>query len=149
MRFMVIVKADKASEAGVLPNEKMLSEMMEYNEELAKAGVLLAADGLHPTSRGARVRFSGSKRTVIDGPFTESKEVIAGFSIIQVRSKAEAIEWASRAPFPAGTQLEIRQLFEDDDFAASDPTGELRAQDEERRQRYARQTHRKSSGART
>jgi hypothetical protein len=125
MRFMVIVKADKASETGVLPNEKMLSEMMEYNEELAKAGVLLAADGLHPTSRGARVRFSGSKRTVIDGPFTETKELIAGFWLIQAKSLAEAIEWVKRAPLDGMEEpLEIRQLFDPEDFASVDAFGQ-------------------------
>ena len=125
MRFMVIVKADKASEAGVLPNEKMLSDMMKYNEELAKAGVLLAADGLHPTSRGARVRFSGSKRTVIDGPFTETKELIAGFWLIQADSLAEAIEWVKRAPLDGmEAALEIRQLFDPEDFASVEAFGQ-------------------------
>jgi hypothetical protein len=141
MRFMIMVLATKeADEAGRLPTGEELAEMGKYQEEMVKAGVLLAGEGLRPTSLGARVKFvgGGKRPQVIDGPFTESKELIAGFSIIQVRSKAEAIEWASRAPFPEGTQLEIRQVFEDDDFAPSDPTGELRAQDEKRRQEYAR-----------
>jgi hypothetical protein len=119
MRFMVLVKADKNSEAGVLPDEKLLAEMGKYNEELAKAGVLLAAEGLHPSSKGARVRFSGGKRTVIDGPFTEAKELIAGFWLIQVKSKEEAIEWVKRCPNPfPGTEaeIEIRQVFEAADF---------------------------------
>ena len=128
MRFMVIVKADKSSEAGVLPDEKLLAEMGKYNEELAKAGVLLAAEGLQPSSKGARVRFSGSKRTVIDGPFAETKELVAGFWLIQVKSKEEAIEWIKRAPNPfPGTEseVEIRQVFEADDFGV-EFTPELR-----------------------
>ncbi|HEX7811295.1 MAG TPA: YciI family protein [Burkholderiales bacterium] len=132
MRFMVIVKADKSSEAGVLPDEKLLAEMGKYNEELAKAGVLLAGEGLHPSSKGARVRFSGSKRTVIDGPFAETKELIAGFWIFKVKSKAEAIEWVKRSPNPfPGTEseIEIRQIFEAEDFGA-EFTPELRAQEE-------------------
>src|SRR5688572_7032539 len=124
MRFMVIVKADKNSEAGVLPDKKLLEDMGKYNEELAKAGVLLAGEGLQPSSKGARVRFSGDKRTVIDGPFAETKELIAGFWIIQVRSKEEAIEWVKRAPAPHGedqeTEIEIRQLFEFEDFGQSE-----------------------------
>lgn len=141
MRFMIMVLATKeADEAGRLPTAEEFAEMGKYQEEMVKAGVLMAGEGLRPTSLGARVKFvgGGKRPQVIDGPFTESKELIAGFSIIQVRSKAEAIEWASRAPFSEGTQLEIRQIFEDDDFAPSDPTGELRAQDEKRRQEYAR-----------
>jgi hypothetical protein len=128
MRFMVIVKADKNSEAGALPDQKLLAEMGKYNEELVKAGVMLAGEGLHPSSKGARVRFSGSKRTVIDGPFTETKELIAGFWLFQVKSKAEAIEWVKRAPNPfPGTEsvIEIRQVFEADDFGA-EFTPELR-----------------------
>ncbi|HXB56543.1 MAG TPA: YciI family protein [Vicinamibacteria bacterium] len=118
MRFMILVKADKNSEAGVLPEEKLLAEMGKYNEDLAKAGVLLAAEGLQASSKGARVRFSGTKRTVIDGPFTEAKELIAGFWLIQVRSKEEAIEWVKRAPnpFPGESEVEIRQVFEASDF---------------------------------
>ena len=119
MRFMILVKADKNSEAGVLPDEKLLTEMMKYNEELVKADVMLAGEGLQPSSKGARVRFSGSKRTVIDGPFSETKELIAGFWLFQVKSKEEAIEWVKRAPNPfPGTEseIEIRQVFEAEDF---------------------------------
>ena len=115
MRFMILVKADKNSEAGVLPDEKILTEMGKFNEELTKAGVMLAAEGLHPSSKGARVRFSGGKRTVIDGPFTESKELVAGFWLWQVKSKDEAIEWLKRAPFDQ-TEVEIRHVFEASDF---------------------------------
>ena len=132
MRFMIMVKATKESEAGVMPDEKLLAEMGKYNEELAKAGVLLAGEGLHPSSKGARVRFSGDKRTVIDGPFTETKELVAGFWIIQVRSKEEAIEWIKRVPNPfPGTEseIEIRQVFEADDFG-EEFTPALRAQEE-------------------
>jgi len=124
MRFMMIVKANKDSEAGVMPSEEMLAAMAKYNEELVKAGVLLDATGLQPSSKGARIKFSGGKRTVIDGPFTESKELIAGYWLIQVKSKAEAIEWARRAPNPHGegaeTDIEIRQLFELEDFGSSE-----------------------------
>ncbi len=119
MRFMVIVKADPASESGAMPDPKLIEEMGKYNEELARAGVLLAAEGLQPSSKGARVRFSGSKRTVIDGPFAETKELIAGFWIFQVKSREEAIEWVKRAPNPfPGTEseIEIRQVFEAADF---------------------------------
>jgi hypothetical protein len=130
MRFMILVKGDKESEAGVLPDEKTLAEMGKFNEELVKAGVMLAGEGLHPSSKGARVRFSGGKRTVIDGPFAEAKELVAGFWLWQVKSKEEAIEWLKRAPFDGGTEVEIRQVFEAGDFAPSDPTGELRAQEE-------------------
>ena len=130
MRFMVMVPADKDSEAGVLPTEQQFSEMMQYNEQLVKAGIMLAADGLQPTSKGARIRFGeGGKKTVIDGPFTESKELIAGFWIWQVKSRDEAIEWAKRAPFPAGVQLEIRQIFESTDFGEA-LTPELQAKEE-------------------
>ena len=132
MRFMVIVKASKDSEAGVLPDEKLLTEMGKFNEELAKAGVLLAAEGLQPTSKGARVRFSGAKRTVIDGPFTETKELIAGFWLWQVKSREEAIEWVKRCPNPMPgkeSEIEIRQVFEAEDFGA-EFTSELRAQEE-------------------
>jgi hypothetical protein len=128
MRFMVIVKADKSSEAGVLPDEKLLAEMTKYNEDLARAGVLLAGEGLQPSSKGARVRFSGNKRTVIDGPFAETKELVAGFWLFQVKSKEEAIEWVKRAPNPfPGTEseVEIRQVFEADDFGV-EFTPELR-----------------------
>jgi hypothetical protein len=131
MRFMVIVKADKNSEAGVLPDEKMLTEMGKYNEELVKAGVLLAGEGLHPSSKGARVRFSGTQRTVIDGPFAETKELIAGFWLFQVKSKEEAIEWVKRAPnpMPGESEIEIRQVFETDDFGDA-LTPELRQAEE-------------------
>jgi hypothetical protein len=136
---MVIVKADKDSEAGVMPSEELLAEMGRYNEELAKAGVLLAAEGLHPSSKGARVRFSGSKRTVIDGPFAETKELIAGFWLIQAKSKEEAIEWVKRAPNPfpgAESEVEIRPVFEADDFG-SEFTPELREQEERIRAQVA------------
>src|SRR5438067_5924268 len=115
MKFMILLKADKNSEAGALPDEKILTEMGKYNEELAKAGIMLAGEGLHPSSKGARVRFDGAKRTVTDGPFTESKELIAGFWLWQVRSKEEAVEWLKRAPFDQ-TEVEIRQVFEASDF---------------------------------
>jgi hypothetical protein len=120
MRFMVLVKANKDSEAGVLPDEKMLAAMGKYNEELVKAGVMLAGDGLQPSSKGARVRFEGKKRTVIDGPFSESKELVAGYWIWQCRSKEEAIEWLKRAPFDNGEEVEIRQVFELSDFGESE-----------------------------
>jgi hypothetical protein len=130
MRFMMIVKANKDSEAGVMPEEDLLAAMGTYNEELMKAGVLLDAAGLHPSSKGARVRFSGGKRTVIDGPFDETKELIAGYWLIQVKSKAEAIEWAKRVPAPHGKardgEIEIRQLFELDDFPPSPAIDEAR-----------------------
>ena len=132
MRFMIIVKADRNSEAGALPDEKLLAEMGKYNEELAKAGVLLAAEGLHPSSKGARVRFSGTNRTVINGPFPETKDLVAGFWLFQVKSKQEAIEWVKRCPNPfPGTEAEIemRQVFEADDFGA-EFTPELREQEE-------------------
>jgi hypothetical protein len=137
MRFMVLVKADKDSEAGVLPSEELLAEMGKYNEELVKAGVMLAGEGLHPSSKGARVRFSGDKTTVIDGPFTESKELIAGFWLFQVKSKEEAIEWVKRAPFRE-TEVEIRQVFEAEDFGA-ELTPELREQEERLRAQVAEQ----------
>jgi hypothetical protein len=119
MRFMMIVKASKDSEAGVLPDEKILAEMAKYNEQLVKAGVMLDGAGLKPTSQGSRIRYSGETRTVIDGPFTEAKELIAGFWIIQVKSKEEAIEWAKRVPFQEG-EVELRPFFELDDFAPGD-----------------------------
>jgi hypothetical protein len=128
MRFMVLVKADKNTEAGVLPDQKELTEMGKFNEELVKAGVMLAGEGLHPSSKGARVRFSGGKRTVIDGPFSETKELVAGFWLWQVKSRDEAIEWLKRAPF-AETEVEIRQVFEAEDFGA-EFTPELREQEE-------------------
>ena len=123
MRFMVIVKANAKSEAGEMPSERLLTEMMAYNEELVRAGVLLAGEGLQASSKGARVRFSGSKRTVIDGPFPETKELVAGFWLIQVSSKEEAIEWVKRIPNPDGdeSEVEIRQVFETEDFAGVSP----------------------------
>ncbi len=135
MRFMIIVKADKDSEAGVLPNEKLLTEMGRYNEELVKAGVMLAGEGLHPSSKGARVKFSGDKRIVRDGPFAETKELIAGFWLFQVKSKEEAVEWVKRAPNPhPGTEseIEIRQVFESDEFGEAF-TPELREAEERMR----------------
>ena len=132
MRFMVLVKADKSSEAGVLPDEKLLTDMGKYNEELAKAGVLLAGEGLHPSSKGARVKFSGEKRTVTDGPFTGTKDLIAGFWLFQVASREEAIEWVKRCPNPfPGTEaeIEIRQVFEASDFGPA-LTPELREAEE-------------------
>src|SRR5206468_10998587 len=125
MRLMVLVKADKNSEAGALPDEKLLTEMGKFNEELAKAGVMLAAEGLHASSKGARVKFDGKKRTVTDGPFAETKELIAGFWLWQVKSKEEAIEWLKRAPFDQ-TEVEIRQVFESEDFGPA-LTPEIRA----------------------
>ena len=116
MRVMVIVKASKESEAGVLPDTEGLTKMLKYNEELLKSGVILAGDGLQPTSKGKRVKFSGSKRTVTDGPFTETKELIAGYGIWQVRSIDEAVEWVKRAPFDGGTEVEIRPVYEANDF---------------------------------
>ena len=139
MRFMVLVKANKNSEAGVLPDEKLLTEMGKYNEELAKASVLLAGEGLQPSSKGARVRFSGKTRTVIDGPFAETKELIAGFWMFRVKSKEEAIEWVKRCPNPfpgAESEIEIRQVFEAEDFGA-EFTPELREQEERLRAQAA------------
>ena len=131
MRFMVIVKATKDSEAGVLPTEKLLAEMGKYNEELVKAGVMLAGEGLQPSSKGARVRFSGNKRTAVDGPFAETKELIAGFWLWRVKSLAEAIDWVKRCPnpFEGDSEIEIRQVFEAEDFGA-EFTPELREQEE-------------------
>ena len=128
---MILIRADKNTEAGVLPSEKLLTEMGKFNEELVKAGVMLAGEGLHPSSKGARVRFSGGKRTVIDGPFAETKELIAGFWLWQVKSKEEAIEWVKRCPNPHNeeTEVEIRQVFEAEDFGA-ELTPELREQEE-------------------
>lgn len=129
MRFMVLVKADKNSEAGVMPTQKEFTEMGKFNEELVKAGVMLAGEGLHPSSKGARVRFSGKNRTVIDGPFSETKELVAGFWVWQVKSREEAIEWLKRAPFDGGTEVELRQIFEAEDFGA-EFTPELRQQED-------------------
>lgn len=141
MRFMVIVKATKDSEAGVMPSERLLTEMGKYNEELVNAGILLAGDGLHPSSKGTRVTFSGNKRAIIDGPFAETKELIAGYWLWQCHSKEEAIEWAKRCPNPAGEgkegQLEIRQIFEAEDFG-TEFTPELREQEERLRAQVAK-----------
>jgi hypothetical protein len=137
MRFMVIVKANKESEAGVLPSQEILEKMGKFNEQLVKAGVMLAGEGLHSSSKGARVKFDGNQRTVTDGPFTETKELIAGFWLWQVKSREEAIEWLKRAPFDGGTEVEIRQVFETEDFAPSDPTGELRAAEDRLRAQVA------------
>ena len=136
MRFMVLVKASKESEAGVLPTEQMLTDMGRFNEELTKAGVMLAGEGLQASSKGSRVRYAGKKRTVIDGPFSESKELVAGFWIWQVRSKDEALEWAKRIPFEEG-EVEIRQVFEAEDFGAA-LTPELREQEARQRERAGR-----------
>jgi hypothetical protein len=139
MRFMIIVKADKNSEAGVMPDEQLLTAMGKFNEELARAGVLLAGEGLHPSSRGARVRFSGAERTVIDGPFAETKELIAGFWLWQVKSKEEAIEWVKRCPNPmlGESEIEIRQVFEAADFGEAF-TPELQEQEQRIRDETAR-----------
>jgi len=138
MRFMILVKASKESEAGMMPSKEMLTKMGEFNEELAKAGVLLAGEGLHPSSKATRMKFSGDKRILIDGPFAESKDLIAGFWIWQVKSKDEAIEWLKRAPFD-DTEVEIRQVFEAEDFGA-ELTPELRAQEERLRKQVAEKT---------
>ncbi|CEJ12002.1 YCII-related domain protein [bacterium YEK0313] len=139
MRFMVIVKATKESEAGEMPSEQLLTEMGNYNEELVKAGVMLAGEGLHPSSKGARVRFSGKNRTVVDGPFAETKELIAGFWIMQCKSREEVIEWVRRCPNPhdGESEIEIRQIFEAEDFGA-EFTPELREQEERLRTEAAR-----------
>ena len=139
MRFMVIVKADKNSEAGILPDEKLLAAMGKYNEELVKAGVMLAGEGLHPSSKGVRVKFSGTRRTVVDGPFAETKELIAGFWLFQVKSKEEAIEWVKRCPNPmiGDSEIEIRQVFEAADFGEAF-TPELQAAEERLRAEVAK-----------
>jgi hypothetical protein len=139
MRVMVMVKANKDSEAGIMPKQKLLAEMGKFNEELVKAGVLLAADGLQPSSKGKRVRFSGEQRTVIDGPFAETKELIAGFWLWQVRSMEEAVEWVKRCPNPheGEAEIEIRQVFEAEDFGP-ELTPELRKQEERMRERVAK-----------
>lgn len=138
MRFMVLIKADKNSEAGQMPSEQLLTEMGNFNEALVKAGVLLSGEGLHPSSKGARVRFSGTERSVIDGPFAETKELVAGFWIWQVKSREEAIEWAKRCPTPMGenSEIELRQIFEAEDFGA-EYTPELRAQEDRLRAELA------------
>lgn len=135
MKFMIIRKADRSTEAGVMPSTELLAAMLKYNEEMAKAGVFLDGVGLHPSSRGARVKSAGGKRTVIDGPFTEAKELIAGFTLIQARSREEAIEWVKRWPLEDGdVELEIRQVFEAEDFG-EELTPELRSQEERLRER--------------
>lgn len=140
MRFMVIVKATPESEAGKMPSEKLLTEMGKFNEELVKAGVMLAGEGLHPSSKGVRIQFSGDKRTVVDGPFSETKELIAGFWLIEVKSKEEAIEWIKRCPNPmeGESEIEIRQVFEAEDFGA-EYTPELREQEDRLRAQIAAQ----------
>ncbi len=141
MKVMVIVKATKSSEAGVMPSEKLLAEMGNYNEELVKAGIMLGGDGLHPSAKGKRIGFSGNKRTVIDGPFAETKELIAGYWVWQVKSMDEAVEWARRCPSPMPDEegvLEIRPIFEADDFG-KEFTPELRAQEERLREQIERQ----------
>jgi hypothetical protein len=136
MRVMVIVKANEDSEAGALPDQKILAEMGKFNDQLVKAGVMLAAEGLQASSRGKRVRFEGPRKTVIDGPFAETKELIAGFWLWQVRTMDEAVEWLKRAPFDGGTEVEIRQVFETEDFG-EEFTPELRAQEERQRAQMA------------
>ena len=136
MRFMVIVKADRNSEAGVMPSTEMLTAMGKFNEEMVKAGVMLAGEGLHPTSKGAKVRFNGSERTVIDGPFTEAKEIVAGYWVWDCASREEAIEWLKRAPFDGGVEVELRQIFEADDFGEQ-LTPELREANERLRDQTA------------
>jgi hypothetical protein len=138
MRFMILVKANRDSEAGVMPDTALLAAMGKYNEALVKAGVLLAGEGLHPSSRGVRVRFADGTQTVTEGPFGNTAELLAGFWLIQVKSKAEAIEWVKRCPMDGGTELEIRQVFEADDFGA-EMTPELKKQEEDLRARMARQ----------
>jgi len=137
---MVLIKATKDSEAGVMPEEKLLNDMGKYNEELVKAGVMLAGEGLQPSSKGRRVRFSGTKRSVIDGPFTETKELIAGFWLWQVKSEEEAIEWLKRAPFDGGEEVELRQVFEIEEFGDA-ATPELRAQEARSRAQFERTHH--------
>ena len=141
MRVMVIIKANKDSEAGVLPDEKLLTEMGNFNEELVKSGVMLAGEGLHPSAKGKRVRFSGAKRIVIDGPFAETKELIAGFWLWQVKSMEDAVAWVKRCPNPTGeeAEIEIRQIFEADDFGA-EFTPELREQEDRLRAQIEKQT---------
>ncbi|RKH29274.1 YciI family protein [Corallococcus sicarius] len=136
MRFMMIVKANKDSEAGVLPTHEELTAMGKFNEELVKAGILLAGEGLHPSSKGTRVRFSAKQPTVVDGPFAETKELVAGFWMLEVKSKDEAVAWARRVPFVEG-EIEIRQVFAPEDFAPSDPTGELMEQEKQLRAKAA------------
>ena len=139
MRVMVIIKGNEESEAGIMPSEKLLTEMGNYNEELVKAGVMQAGEGLHPTSRGKRVRFDGDTRTVLDGPFAETKELISGFWLWKVKSMDEAVEWLKRAPFDGGTEVEIRQIFEAEDFG-KEFTPELQAQEERLRAQMGAKT---------
>jgi hypothetical protein len=148
MRVMVLIKANEESEAGVMPSEQLLSEMMQFNEELVKAGVMLAGDGLHPSSKGVRVAFSGEERKVIDGPFAETKELLAGYWVWQVKSMDEAIEWAKRIPNPDGTdgEIELRLVFESDDFG-EEMTPELREQEERLRKEEARLREQADSSA--
>ena len=136
MRFMVIVKADKNSEAGIMPSREILEAMGKYNEELVKAGVMLAGEGLHPTSKGKRVKFSGGKHTITDGPFAETKELIAGFWLWKAQSMEDAVEWLKRSPFDGGTEIEIRQVFEPEDFGA-ELTPELRERENRLRNQIA------------
>jgi hypothetical protein len=140
MKVLVMVKASKDSEAGAMPSQQLLAEMGKFNEELVKAGVMLAAEGLHPSSRGKRVRFTGEKRTVIDGPFAETKELVAGYWLWKVKSMEEAVEWIKRCPNPHNDdgEIEIRQVFDPEDFAPCDPTGELRAAEARLREQVER-----------
>ena len=135
MRVLVLVKEDQQSEAGIMPDEKILTAMTKYNEELVKAGIMLAGEGLHPSSKGKRVKFDGTKKTVVDGPFAETKELIAGFWLWQVRSMDEAVEWLKRAPFDGGTEIEIRQVFENEDLTTMTP--ELKEKEERLRAQVA------------
>ena len=139
MRFMVIVKANKESEAGRIPNERELASMGKFNDELIKAGIMLAGEGLHPSSKGARVKFEGKKRTVVDGPFAEARELVGGYWIWQVKSRDEAIEWVKRIPFEGGEEVELRQVFDAADFAPSDPSGKLLEREERQRKEMAKQ----------
>ena len=138
MRFMVIVKADQNSEAGVMPSTELLTAMGKFNEEMVKAGVMLAGEGLHPTSKGARIKYSGTQRTVTNGPFSATGDLVAGFWLIQTRSREEAIEWLKRAPFDGGAEVEIRQVFDTEDFGEA-LTPELREQEERLRAQAAKQ----------
>src|SRR5262249_22164665 len=137
MRFIVLVKANRDSEAGAIPDQKLLSDMGRYNQDLLNAGIMLAGEGLQPSSRGARVKFGAAGPTVTNGPFPETAQLVAGYWLWQVKSKEEAIEWLTRAPFGGDTEVELRQLHEAEDFAASDPSGELRAQEERQRKQAA------------
>ena len=138
MRFMILIKANKDTEAGVMPSQELLAAMGKYNEELVKAGIMLGGEGLHPSSKGARVKFSGNQRTVIDGPFAETKELIAGYWLWQCKSKQEAIEWLKKAPFDGGAEVEIRQIFSPEDFGPA-LTPELREKEEKMRAQIEKQ----------